>query len=216
MTKLLLVDDHELIRTGIKLMLQEMPGIEIVGETSSGEEAIHLVRGLKPDIILMDIDMPGIGGMETTIRLLKNNRKVKILIVSSHEGDHLPSRLMSLGATGYLTKNANREELNQALQSVSKGTHYIDPNILNQVVLPRLNFSRTSVFSTLSERELQIILMTVRGIEIKEIAQKLFLSVKTINGYHNSALKKLGVKTDVEATRIAIKYGLIDGHSQLH
>jgi len=218
MTKILLVDDHELVRTGIKLMLSGATNIEIVGEASTGEEAVNLARELKPDIVLMDINMPGIGGMEATIRLIRSDPAIKILVISTHKDDFLPSRLISIGAAGYLTKTANREELVNAIMCIQDGNRYVNPMMLDQIILPRFttNNEVISPFAQLSERELQILLMVARGIETEEIAKKLFLSTKTINGYRGAVLKKLGVRTDVEATRIAIKHGLIDVDSQWH
>lgn len=216
MTRILLVDDHELVRTGIKLMLNGAEGIEIVGEASSGEEAVNMAKELKPDIVLMDINMPGIGGMEATMRLIRDP-SIKILIISTHTEEFLPSRLINLGAAGYLTKRASREDLIRAITSIQEGERYVDPAMLDQIVLPRfVSREMVSPFAQLSERELQILLMVARGIETEEIAKKLFLSTKTINGYRSNILKKLGVKTDVEATRIAIQHGLIDVDSQWH
>jgi two-component system, NarL family, invasion response regulator UvrY len=216
-TRILLVDDHEIVRAGIKLMLKSVENIEIVGEASSGEDAINLARELKPDIILMDVNMPGIGGVEATIRLLRNDSNVKILIISSHDDDFLPARLLSIGASGYLTKQAKSEEMIEAIKCIERGNTYIDASLMNHIILPRFaNQDTPSPFADFNERELQVLLMVARGIETDEIAQKLFLSTKTINGYRSSILKKLGVKTDVEATRIAIKHGLIDADSQWH
>lgn len=217
MTRILLVDDHEIVRAGIKLILKPVESFEIVGEASSGEDAINLARELKPDIILMDVNMPGIGGVEATIRLLRNNSNVKVLIISSHDDDFLPARLLRIGASGYLTKQSTAEEMIEAIRCIERGNTYMDDSLTKQVILPRFaNKDTPSPFAEFSERELQVLLMVARGIETNEIAQKLFLSTKTINGYRSGILKKLGVKTDVEATRVAIKYGLIDADSQWH
>jgi two-component system invasion response regulator UvrY len=218
MINILLVDDHELVRTGIKLMLQDTDQIQVVGEASSGEEAVLSAKENKPDVILMDVNMPGIGGLEATIRLLRSDPHIKVLVLSTHTDEILPSRLMSIGAAGYLSKHTNREELLKAIHAVHSGQFYIDPSMMDLIVLPRLNpkDSSDASISELSERELQILLMVARGMEVNEIAQKLFLSTKTINGYRNTILKKLGVKTDVEAARIAIRLGLVDVDSQWH
>jgi two-component system invasion response regulator UvrY len=216
MSKILLVDDHALVRAGTKLLLEAIEGLTVIGEASCGEEAVQLARDLTPDIVLMDVNMPGIGGMEATMRLLRNDPSIKILIISTQKDNFLPSRLINLGAAGYLTKHANSEELLRAIESLQEGKRYIDPALLDHILLPRFSPQKVSPFSALSERELQILLMVGRGIEIEDIAVKLFLSSKTINGYRNNILKKLGIKTDVEATRVAIKYGLIDADNLWH
>ncbi len=217
MTRILLVDDHEIVRTGIKLMLNAVDEFEIVGEASSGEEAIGLARELKPDIILMDVNMPGIGGVEATVRLLRTDTAVKILIISSQNDDFLPARLISIGASGYLTKQASSEEMVKAIKSIELGNRYIDSSMIDRIILPHFAAQdQASPFTELNERELQVLLMVARGIDPDEIAQKLFLSIKTINGYRSNILRKLGVKTDVEAARLAIKHGLIDVDSQWH
>lgn len=217
MIQVLLVDDHELVRTGIRLMLQDTADIKVVAEVASGEEAVKMAREIKPDVILMDVNMPGIGGLEATIRLLRAEPLIKVLILSTHTDEVLPSRLISLGAAGYLSKNTTREELITAIQTVNGGQFYVDPTMMDLIVMPRFNpKDSTTPIAELSERELQVLLMVARGMEVNEIAEKLFLSSKTINGYRTNILKKLGVKTDVEAARIAIKHGLIDVDSQWH
>ncbi|HVV68123.1 MAG TPA: response regulator [Gammaproteobacteria bacterium] len=218
MIRILLVDDHEVVRTGIKMLLMDVLDIEIVGEAGNGEEAIRLARELVPDIILMDVNMPGIGGLEATIRLLRNEPTAKILIISAHTDDFLPARLLSLGAVGYLSKSASRDQMIEAINTIYAGNRYVDPIMMDNIVIPRLKVkdNKAIPLAKLSERELQILLMVARGMDVNEIAKKLFLSNKTVNGYRSTILKKLRVKTDVEATRIAIEYGLIDVDSQWH
>lgn len=213
MVKVLIVDDHPIVRTGIALLLKAADNINVVGEAASGEEAINLARELKPDVILMDINMPGIGGMEATIRLLRNNRKLKIVIISTQTEGILPFRLIHLGISGYLTKFASREEFLHAIQTVAEGKLYFDPAVMKEVTLQRLDSPYNKyikILEQLSERELQVLLMICRGVETNEIAEKLFLSIKTINGYRCSLQKKLGAKNDVEITKIAITNGLMD------
>lgn len=217
MIRILLVDDHELVRTGIKLMLQDTTHIEVVGEAASGEDAVRLARDIQPDVILMDVNMPGIGGLEATIRLLRIKPNTRVLILSTHTDKVLPARLVTIGAAGYISKNTDREELIKAIDNVNAGQFYVDPNMMERIVLPRFTPKELSgPLTALNERELQILLMVARGIEVNEVAQKLYLSVKTINGYRNAILRKLGVKTDVEAARIAIRHGLIDVDGQWH
>lgn len=219
MIKVILADDHELVRAGIRLMLQDASDIEVVGEAGSGEEAIKLVQQLQPDLVLMDISMPGLGGFGASIRLLQGTFAVKVLIISSHKDHVIPARLLQLGASGYLSKEISAEELKKAIHSVYAGHHYVDSFLMDRVfesLSPQLLKATNSPFAELSERELQIMLMIARGMEIKEIAQKLYLSSKTINGYHRDILQKMKVKTDVELALKAIEYSLVDAHSQWH
>lgn len=217
MIRVMLVDDHEIVRTGLKLLLQDATNIEIIAEASSGEEAIRLAKQLKPHVILMDINMPGIGGFEATIRLLRAEPKSRILIISSQMDEVLPTRIINVGASGYVNKKANEQEMINAIYAVAEGKRYFDAVMADQLLLQKIdpNTKSKNLFD-LTERELQILLMVSRGISVDDIAKKLFLSNKTVNGYRGAIFKKLGVKTDVEATRFAITHGLIDVDSQWH
>lgn len=214
MIKIMLVDDHDLVRTGIKLLVQDIPDVQIVGETSCAEDVAKIAREAKPDVVLMDVNMPGIGGLEATRRLLRVNSDIKVLIVSAYATDFFPARLLQAGAAGYLTKKSSKEEMAQAIQSVYAGECYISPLITNQLVLARLTASEASPFNDLSERELQILLMIARGINPKNIAKQLHLSAKTVNSYRHTIFKKLAVTTDVELALVAIREGLIDIDNQ--
>ncbi len=216
MIRILLVDDHAVVRTGIKLMLKDALDIEVIGEAPNGEDAIQLARELKPDVVLMDINMPGIGGLEATLRILRNDTSIKVLIISTHDDDILPARFMSLGASGYLNKRASQSDLIRAIQSIHAGNYYVDPAVLSHTIMQKPPTEDTAQLEQLSERELQILLMVARGIEVSDIAKKLYVSAKTINGYRNSILRKLVVKNTSRPLRIAIIHGLIDVDSQWH
>lgn len=217
MIRVLLVDDHEIVRTGLKLLLQDTTNIEVVAEASNGEEAIRLAKQVKPDVILMDVNMPGIGGFEATLRLLRNEPNSRILIISSQTDDVIPARLMNVGASGYISKKADNKEMINAIFTVAEGKRYFDAAMADQLVIQNIApKSKSSHLFNLTDREFQILLMVARGISVDEMAKKLFLSNKTVNGYRGTIFKKLGVKTDVEATRFAIAHGLIDVDSQWH
>ncbi len=211
MIKVLLVDDHELVRACIRLLLQDIENIEVVGEAKSGEEALGATKELKPDVVLLDLNMPGMGGFEAITRLLRIKPSPKILILSAHVEPLVPLRLLKLGAAGYLSKRANQQQMVAAIETVYTGERYIDPQMTDPIASFQMTLqSNPPLLSQLTERELQIIIMLANGLERGEIANSLFLSKKTVDGYLLGAFKKLGVKMEAEAVRMAIQSGLID------
>lgn len=215
MIKVLLVDDHDLVRAGIKHILSDVSGIKVIGEARSGEDAVRVARELEPEVVLMDIKMPGIGGLEATRKLIRANPDIKVLIVTVCDDDILPSRLLQAGAAGYLTKGADMDEMVRAIRAVHSGQRYISPQIAQQLAFKHLSDSGESPFDALSERELQVMLMIVNGQKVQNIAEKLHLSPKTVNSYRYRLFEKLNVKSDVELTHLAIRYGILDSSSSV-
>ena len=212
MIRVLLVDDHELIRIGIKRLLQDAPGIKVVGEVSTGEEAIRSAKELIPDVVLMDVQMPGIGGLEATRKMIRHNPDVKILALTVCEDEPYPSRLLQAGAAGYITKGCDAEEMIRAIRAVNSGQRYISSEIAQQLALKRFAKAEESPLDVLSERELQIMLMITSGQKVQEISDKLCLSPKTVNSYRYRIFEKLSIHSDVELTLLAIRLGLVEGH----
>ena len=210
MIKVLLVDDHDLVRSGIKKMLEDVSGISVVAEARSGEEAVQISRATDIDVILMDVKMPGIGGFEATKKILRNNPKLKVLIVTICNNDIYPSRLLSIGASGYLTKNASMEEMIQAIKTVYLGQRFMSPEIASRLAFRHVSDTDESPFESLSERELQVMLMITKGMKVQDIAERLCLSPKTVNSYRYRIFEKVIVKNDVELTLLAIRHGLIE------
>jgi two-component system, NarL family, invasion response regulator UvrY len=206
----LLVDDHDLVRTGIKKMLDDVQGIKVVGEARSGEEAVQLGRKHHPNVVLMDVKMPGIGGFEATRKLLRIDPDMKVLIVTICNNDLYPARLLQVGAAGYLTKGASMDEMVQAIRAVHAGQRYISPEIASRLAFKHVTDKNESPFETLSERELQVMLMITMGMKVQEIADKLCLSPKTVNSYRYRIFEKLAIKNDVELTLLAIRHGLVE------
>lgn len=206
----MLVDDLDLVRTGIRRILDDVSGIKVVGEARSGEEAVKLGRSLKPHVVLMDVKMPGIGGFEATRKLLRIDPDIKILIVTICNNDLYPARLLQVGASGYLTKGATMEEMVQAIRAVHSGQRYISPEIASRLAFKHVSDTEESPFESLSERELQVMLMITMGMKVQEIADKLCLSPKTVNSYRYRIFEKLKVKNDVELTLLAINHGLVE------
>lgn len=209
MINVMLVDDHSLVRTGIRQLLNEVSGIEVVAEADSGEQAIRQVRTEKPDVILMDISMPGIGGLEATRKINQAVPGIKIIAVTIHDDDPFPTRLLEAGASGYLTKGCDVAEIVSAIRSVYGSKQYITPDIAQKLALSFVNERDKSPLERLTPRETQVMLMVVRGESNKTISEKLCLSPKTTSTYRYRLFDKLGVENDVELTRFAIRYGLI-------
>ena len=211
MINVLVVDDHELVRAGIKRILNESRGIKVVAEAGSGEEAIRLVRQRKPDVVLMDVNMPGIGGLEATRKLLSMYPALKVLVVTILEGEPYPTRLMEAGAAGYLTKGCNPEEMTTAIKRVYSGERYIGADIARQLAYAMLPGGGRNPFDKLSQREMQIMLMIIQGQNTQEISDKLCLSPKTVSTYRYRLYDKLRVDNDVELTHLALRHHIIDG-----
>lgn len=210
MIGVLLVDDHKLIRTGIKLMLDKTADIRVLGEASSGEEAVERARALKPQVILMDVSMPGIGGLEATRKLAMSLPDAKVIVLSAQTAEPFPMRLMEAGASGYLTKDTAEDEIVTAIRRVHAGERYIAAEIARQLALQAVNRNAGSPFDQLSQREMQVMIMATKGHSVQEISDKLHLSPKTVSTYRSRLFEKLGVGNDVELTRLALRYGVIE------
>lgn len=211
MINVMLVDDHNLVRTAIKMLLDNVGNVKIIAEAACGEEAIKLARKITPDIVLMDLKMPGIGGLEATRRLLSINPKTKVIAVTScDEEGSIPYHFIRIGGVGYVTKTANSEEFITAIQKVHSGQSYITAEIAQRMALHQANNKSESPFAKLSKREMQIMWMVIRGGSVQEIADKLFLSPKTINTYRYRTFEKLNIKNNVELVHLAFQYKLID------
>ncbi|MBS3803526.1 MAG: UvrY/SirA/GacA family response regulator transcription factor [Oleiphilaceae bacterium] len=214
MIRVLVVDDHELVRSGITRMLDDNSDIDVIGQVASGEEAIDAVREGSPDIVLMDIRMPGIGGLEATRRILRINDAIRVIVVTACADDPYPTRVMQAGATAYITKGADVKEMVRAIRMAHSGQRYISPEIAQKMALKQVGDNgaddRDSVFDRLSERELQIAMMVVTCQKVQDISDKLCLSPKTVNSYRYRIFEKLEISSDVELTLMAVRFGLLD------
>jgi len=207
----LVVDDHALVRTGISRMLADVDGLQVIGQADSGEMAIRKARELKPDVVLMDVKMPGIGGLEATRKLLRSYPDIKVIAVTVCEEDPFPTRLLQAGAAGYLTKGAALEEMIQAIRMVFAGQRYISPQIAQHLALKAFQpQSNGSPFDLLSEREIQIALMIANCQKVQTISDKLCLSPKTVNTYRYRIYEKLTITSDVELALLAVRHGMVD------
>ena len=196
---------------GISRMLADVDGCTVVGEAQSGEEAVRLARRLKPDVVLMDVKMPGIGGLEATRKLIAIDPQIKIIVVTSCDDDLYPERLMKAGAMGYITKGADLEEMVKAIRTVGKGTPYMSNKIAQQLVLKKFSgkAGSESPFESLSERELQTTVLIANGKKVQEIADTFCVSPKTINSYRYRIFDKLNINSDVELTLLAVRHNIL-------
>ncbi|MDN3651549.1 UvrY/SirA/GacA family response regulator transcription factor [Thalassotalea ponticola] len=209
MINVVLVDDHDLVRTGIKRLLEDSKAIKVVAEMATGEDAVAYCRQNEPDVILMDVNMPGIGGLEATRKILRYKPHLKLIVLTVQAEEPFPTTVMQIGASGFLTKNTPPEEMIQAIRAVKSGQRYITPEIAQTMALSSFSKKDESPLASLSDRELQIMMMITRGEKVVSISEKLSLSSKTVNSYRYRMFEKLSVSNDVELTHLAIRYGLL-------
>jgi two-component system invasion response regulator UvrY len=204
--KVVIVDDHELIREALSFLLQNEPSIEVVGIGASGEDAVNLANELRPDIVILDLHMPGLGGIEAARKILRLPENVKIIILSSFKQTPFPTRLLEIGVLGYLHKGTSQSELVRAIETVQSGHVYLDPEIARALTLEQFGHQDISPFSNLTERELQVFLMLIHAVPVEKIADYLCLSTKTVCGYRYALFDKLHIHTDVELTHLAYQH----------
>lgn len=209
--RVLIVDDHDLVRYGFKSLLGSQAGINVVETLSSGEDAVNWCRDNHNDvdIVLMDVNMPGIGGIEATHRISKSWPDIGIIIVTVHDDGPLPKQLLKGGARGYLSKGNGVDEMLSAITDVHSGKHYIAKDIAQTLALSVLP-GETNPIDTLSMRETQVLMMVAQGTRTQEISEILNLSPKTISTYRKRLYEKLDVASDIEMLHLAMKHGVLD------
>jgi len=199
-----------LVRSGIKRLLEDTKEVKIIAEADSGEDGVKLAISLKPDIVLMDINMPGIGGIEACHRIMQRNIDQKIVILTVHTEQSFPKRLLEIGAKGYLTKECSIDEMLSAIKDVYSGGSYISSSIAQQLALSLIPGVGQNPIDSLSRREFQVMLMISQGLPNKDISERLCLSPKTVSTYRTRLLEKLDAKSEVDLIKIAIAQGLLD------
>lgn len=207
--KVMLVDDHAVVRMGFKMLLETSGDIQVIAEAESGEDAVKSFQELNPDVIVMDITMPGIGGMEAIERILAKESAAKVLVLSAHEDSVHPKRLLNAGAMGYLTKRSAAEELVKAIKSVASGKKYIEAGVAQQMAIQQLSGEENPV-DVLSEREFEVFMSLAKGKTTNEIAETLFLSPRTVGTHLYNIKQKLSASNSAEIALIAMRSGLID------
>jgi len=194
---------------GFKMLIEAEDDITVIGEAESGEVAIKLFQELKPDIIVMDITMPGVGGLEAIDRIIAKDKNTKILVLSAHEDSVHPKRVLNAGAMGYLTKRSAAEELIKAIKSIHQGKRYLEPNIAQQMAITQLS-GETNPVEILSDREFEVFIALAKGKSTNEIADTLCLSPRTVGTHLYNIKQKLNANNSAEIALIAIRCGLID------
>jgi len=212
--RILLADDHAILRAGLVRLLSEEPDIEVIGEADNGREAVQKVQELHPDIVLMDIGMPVMNGMEATKQIKKRDQEVKILVLTMHDNEEYLFQVLQAGASGYVLKKAADSDLVNAIHVVNRGDCFLYPSAAKMVVedyLEKLKHGQepTSSFDTLTEREREILTLVAEGYTNREIAEALFISVKTVETHKANIMEKLNLHKRAELVRYAIKKGML-------
>ena len=207
--RIFVVDDHVLVRTGVRMILSGETDIEVVGEADSGEEALPRIRRLKPHIVLCDLHMPGVSGLEVTERIVRGAYGARVIVVSVLEDGPLPRRLLEAGASGYVGKGGDAGELLRAIRDVARGKRYLASSVAQTLALSGLD-SDASPFDALSAREMEVALMLTQGMRQEEIARRLSLSAKTVNTHKSRLFQKLRISDSIALARLVTRYGLAD------
>jgi two-component system invasion response regulator UvrY len=210
MIRVLVVDDHTLVRAGLCRLLDSEEGIEVVGETGSGREAVELCQKLKPDVVLLDYNLPDMDGLETTSRIIPLKTGARILILTMYANEEYAIRVIRAGASGFVVKGASPEELLSAVRKVARKGSYITPSIMDKMVGRMGQPDGETPESGLSDREMQVLIRLARGSTTREVAEELCLSISTVETYRSRILEKLNLRNNSDLTRFAIRRGLID------
>ncbi|HEX7117935.1 MAG TPA: response regulator transcription factor [Longimicrobiales bacterium] len=208
--RILLVDDHAVLRAGLRALLNAEPDMKVVGEAATGEEGIERARALVPDVVVMDLSMPGIGGLEATRRIAALEQATRILVLTVHAEEEYLLPVLEAGGSGYVTKTRADEDLTQAIRAVARGEVFLYPSA-TKLLLQRYKEAgeEKSPLAPLSEREREVLSYTAEGYSSSEIGEKLFISPKTVDTYRSRIMEKLGLKHRSELVRFALKTGLL-------
>jgi two-component system invasion response regulator UvrY len=205
----LLVDDHSVVRMGFKMLIDSEKDMQVIAEAETGEDGITKFQEIKPDVIVMDITMPGIGGLEAIERIIAKDKNAKILVLSAHEDSVHPKRVLSAGAIGYLTKRSAAEELINAIRTVGSGKKYIESSVAQQLAITQLS-GENDPTEVLSDREFEVFISLAKGKSTNEIADTMCLSPRTVGTHLYNIKQKLNANNSAEIALIAIRCGLLE------
>jgi DNA-binding NarL/FixJ family response regulator len=212
--RIVLVDDHQMFRDGVKSVLSDEENMEVVGEVGNGNDLFELLKSNTPDLIITDISMPEISGIEVTKYVSENYPDIKILILSMHTNEEFITKALSSGANGYLPKDTSMNELLDAINTIYKGDNYFNRNIsdtiLKSIIDKSKNNQNNSKNEKLTKREKEVVQLVVDGLTNKEIADKLFISIRTVDSHKNNVMQKLKLKSSVELVKYILKNNIID------
>lgn len=210
MIRLMIADDHPIVRKGLRRIVEDAPGLEVVGEVGSGVELLERLPRLPADIVLLDVSMPGLRFLEVLQRLRAEHPTVAVLVLSVHPEDQYAVRALRAGASGYLTKDHSPEELTEAIRRVYRGNKYVSAVLAERLAADLAGGSRNIRHELLSDREYEVLCLLGSGRTVKEIAHSLELSPKTVSTYRTRVLEKMGATTNADLVRYASQHGLID------
>ena len=212
--KILIADDHTIVREGVKHILKQLPYVTHIEETSNGHEALEKIRQEDYGLVVLDISMPGLGGLDILQHLQKLGLKRRILMLSLHPEEQYAIRALKLGASGYIQKESAFGEISEALKTIIAGGKYISPALADRILFKDISKRDALPHEQLSEREFQVMLMLAGGHSVGNIASQLYISHKTVSTYRSRIMKKMGMKTNPELTLYAIRHALIDPDSE--
>ena len=209
--RILLADDHVLVRAGIRSLLGTLPGVEVVGEASDGQEALRLVETLRPHIVLMDIAMPGLNGLEATARIVRDHPETRVIILSMHVSEEYAARALRAGGAGYLPKDADLRELELAIQAVARGETYLSPAVSTHVVADyrRRLAEAPDVLARLTLRQREVLQLLAEGHSTKDVAFRLGVSIKTVETHRAQIMDRLDIHDLAGLVRFAVRMGLV-------
>ena len=210
MIRLMIVDDHALIRAGLSAIIENARGIKVVAQASTAAEALQAARTHTIDVLLLDLELQGVSGLYVTRKWPTIQASTKILVLTSTVSTFFPYRLFSAGAHGYLNKSTKPQELCTAIRTLHRGGRVVEETLANRLAFAVMSPETHSAFSVLSDSVLEIVWLTVRGFKLSRIAQMMHLSVASVHGYRHTMFQQLGVRNDVALTRLALKEGIID------
>lgn len=208
MTRIIIADDHNIVRQGLRQILALAPDIEVVGEAANGQEVLAMIAQLECELLLLDMTMPGLSGVELIKRIKQGERPLAVLVLSMHNEGQLVSRALKAGAVGYITKDSDPETLVAAIRKVARGGKYIDPTLVDEMVF-NLGMDRRMPHERLSDREFQIYQLLVGGKSVTSIAESLCLSSKTISTHKLRLMQKMQLNSIAELTRYAMEHRLV-------
>jgi len=208
--RVFVLDDHVMVRAGVCMLLGTQPELEVVGQAESGEDALPMLRRLRPDVLLCDVHLPGISGLEVTERVVRGGYGTRVIVVSAQQEGPMPRRAIEAGASGYVGKAHDATELLRAVRDAARGKRYLASGIAQQMALEGIVGSGGSPFDALSPREMEVALLLIQGLRQEDIARRLSLSAKTINTHKARLFEKLGVRDPIALARMASRYGVED------
>ncbi len=211
MIRIVIADDHQLVREGIRRILDDDSEFEIVGEAADGKQALQLVEDQLPDVILLDVAMPGVDGVETTRRLSKMKSAPRIVVVTMYADEHHAARLLRMGALGYVVKDAAPSELAESIRTVHAGKRFVSQSLREALALRFVDSPEREPIDSLTNREFQVLRRLIAGANHREIAEELDISIKTVDAHRLNLLAKLGLRNNAELTKFAMQHGMGEG-----